>query len=155
MSFCRPIRHPIVDDNGAMRALRSCAMTCARRDWLRALLRRSCHARCIDRVCLTAPSFFSFLCSSKQKSRKKESGASARASVSEPQVSHARDDLARHMRFGLLGPCPCTAGGPHARPDMYKFVHLTPKLQHLAPPPTHPPNGSFWTNNGGFDLPFQ
>ena len=103
-------------------------MTCARRDWLRALLRRSCHARCIDRVCLTAPSF---LCSSlllKQNSRKKESGASARASVSEPQVSHARDDLARHMRFGLLGPCPCTAGGPHARPDLDKFGHLTLKL---------------------------
>ena len=103
-------------------------MTCARRDWLRALLRKSCHARCIGRVCLTAPFF---LCSSllqPKEVRGKRSGALARVPVSEPQVRHARDGAARELRFGLLGQCPCTANGAHTRPDLYKFVHLTPKL---------------------------
>ena len=103
-------------------------MTCARRDWLRALLRRSCHARCIGRVCLTAPFF---LCSSllqPKEVRGKRSGKLARVPVSEPQVRHARDREACGLRFGLLGQCPCTANGPHARPDLYKFVHLHMEL---------------------------
>ena len=109
MSFCRQLRPPFVGINGATRASRSCAMTCAWRDWLRALLRRSCHARCIDRVCLTVPFF---LCSSlllKQKSRKKESGALARVPVSEQQVSHARDQAAPNCVLGSLD-------SVHARP---------------------------------------